>query len=56
MAVSTVKFAPMLAQNLLSTVSLAKKIVEIFLREKSGLSIKLFEEEIFGFVNIVDSQ
>ncbi len=41
--------------NLLSTISLAKKDIEVFLLKESCLSEIYFKDEIFDFVDIVDS-
>ncbi len=56
LTVTNVNWAPELSSNLLSTMSLAKRGIEVFLRKKSRLSEIYFEEEIFGFINIVVSQ
>ena len=46
----------MLSYYLITTVFLTKKSIKLFLSKKSRLSEIYFEEKIFSFVDIVDSQ
>ncbi len=55
LTVSNVSWTPELGHNLLSTLLLAKKGIEVFLRKESRPSEIYFEEEIFGFIDIVDN-
>ena len=56
LTVTNMSWVPELGHNLLSIVPLAKKGIEVFLRKKGCPSEIYFGEEIFGFIDIVDSQ
>ena len=51
--VINVSWAPKLDQNLLSTILLAKKGIEVFLKKVSQPSEIIVDDEVFGLANII---
>ena len=45
-----------LDNNLLSTISLGKKEIQVFLRRTGQLSKAFFEDEVVGLANMIDNQ
>ncbi len=56
LTVSNVSWAPDLGHNLLSTILLAKKGIEVFLRRTDQPSEIYFEDEVVGLADMMDSQ
>lgn len=45
-----------LGHNLLSTIPLVRKAIEVFLRKASQPSKIIVDEEVFGLANIIENQ
>ncbi len=56
LTVTNVSWAPELGHNLLSTIPLARKRVEVFLRKTCQHSEIVVDEEVFGLANIIKNQ
>lgn len=56
LTVSNVSWAPDLGHNLLSTIPLARKGIEVFLRRTSRQSEIIFEDELVGLADMIDNQ
>ena len=56
LTVTNVSWAPELGHNLLSTIPLAKKSVELFLRKTGQTSKIIVDKEVFDLVNIIKNQ
>ena len=54
--VSNISWAHDLSQNLLNTIFLAKKGIEVFLKRTGQLSEIYFEDEVIRQVDIIDNQ
>lgn len=54
--VSNVSWAPDLGHNLLSTIPLAKKRIQVFLRRTSQPSEMYLEDEVVGLADMIDNQ
>lgn len=55
LSVTNVSWAPELGYNLLRTIPLAKKGVEMFLR-KAGQPSEIVDKEVLGLANIIENQ
>ena len=56
LTITNVSWASELGYNLLNTISLARKDVEVFLRKASQPSEIIVDEETFGLANIIKNQ
>ena len=56
LTVSNVSWAFDLGHNLLSTIPLAKKEIEVFLKRTGRLSEIYFEDKVVGLVDMIDNQ
>ena len=56
LTVTNVSWAPKLGHNLLSTIPLAKKGVEVFLRKAGQPSEIVVDDEVFGLADIIENQ
>lgn len=54
--VTNISWALDLGHNLLSTISLAKKKIEVFLKRTGQLSKLFFENKVVGSADIIDNQ